>query len=773
MQTINQKRPAPKKEKNFLNEIFFKYFPYWPLFLVLMVGCTFAAFFKLQYTVPKYSTSASLLLKDEKKGTDDNQVIAALDQLSNKKIIENEIEVLRSKTLMNVVVEKLHLYAQIFEEGRTIPHNAYTSSPITIEASNPANLAFFEKIPLQFNASDSTVTVGGKKYPLNQYQNTDYGFLRFVPNRNLRKIAEKPLYFTLYNPLAISGDFLGNLSVESSSKLSTVVYIGLLDENPVRGEDILRELIKDYNQAAIDDKNNLAAKTLAFVQDRITGVEKELDSIQKKNQAYKSSQGAVDLSSQGKLFLQNVSDIDQKLGDVNMQMASLEQVEKYVESKNDGAGIVPSTVGLKDPSLSQLVDKLYESELTYEKMKRTNGENNPTLLALRDQINKIRPSILENIQSQKANLQASKNNLYSTNSTFSSMLQSIPQKERELIDINRQQSIKTDIYNFLLRKREESELSITMNISDSRVIDQPQSTFFPVSPNKKLFYLGGLAVAVVLTVLFVTMKEMLNRKVLFRHEIESMTSFPIIGEIILDKSKDPVVIREGQRTFIAEQFRRLRTSLGYLGITPKSKKLLITSTLSGEGKSFVAMNLALSLALTGKKVILLEFDLANPSLSKKLDVNYDKGVSSYIWEDCEPEEVIRRTNLHENLFFLPAGQLPDNPSELLMSPRVKELLTYLEAIFDMIIIDSAPVSLLSDAYVLSPMCDATLYVIKHKYTPKVYLERMDQDNMINQLKNMGIVFNGIQSRGFTKNGYGYGYGYGYIHNNGRKKKVTQ
>ena len=263
---------------------------------------------------------------------------------------------------------------------------------------------------------------------------------------------------------------------------------------------------------------------------------------------------------------------------------------------------------------------------------------------------------------------------------------------------------------------------------------------------------------------------MLNNKITFRHEIENLTSFPIIGEVAFDNSKEPMVIQEGKRTFIAEQFRRIRTSLAYLGVSHAGKKrVLVTSSLSGEGKSFVALNLALSLALTGKKVILLELDLANPSLSTKLEVDYEQGVSNYLLGECEPEDVIKRTTANNNLFFLPCGTLPDNPSELIMNERLKELLNYLEEIFDYVVIDSAPASLLSDAYVLSPMCHATLYVVKHKFTPKVYLERLEQENSVNQLMNVGIIFNGIKSRGFSKNGYGYGYGYGYIHDNSGKK----
>jgi tyrosine-protein kinase Etk/Wzc len=351
-------------------------------------------------------------------------------------------------------------------------------------------------------------------------------------------------------------------------------------------------------------------------------------------------------------------------------------------------------------------------------------------------------------------------------------LQTIPQKERDLIDISRQQVLKSNLLEFLQQKKSASDLSM-IPIPESRIVDEAQASLLPVTPKGKLIYLVALILAIILPAGLISIKEFMNRKILFRHEIESLTNTPIIGEISMDKSKDPLVIQQGKRTFIAEQFRRMRTSLGYVGGNTGKKKILVTSSLSGEGKSFVAANLALSLALTDKKVVLLELDLANPSLSTKLDVNYKEGVSNYLWGECEPEHIIKRTAANNNLFFIPSGPLPENPSELLMSDKLKELLVYLEEAFDIIIIDSAPATLLSDAYVLSPLCDVTLYVVKHKFTPKSYLERLDEENSANQLNNMRIVFNGIQSRGFTKNGYGYGYGYGYIHNNDTKTKTRK
>jgi len=771
MATPVQKTTNTKPGRSALSDVLFKYLPYWPIFIAFMIASLFAAWFYLRITPKKYEITASILIKDEKKGSTEGETINSLDQLSRKKIVENEIEILRSRTLMQEVVHNLHLYADLYEEDKLIPKSAYTISPVIVEAIKPDEIADSKKVPLSYNAKDSQVVVNNKVYPLNQVVNTEFGMLRFKINPNQTSQPVKPLYFTLTNPKKVTAGLLDGLTAIASTKLTSILTLKIRNTDPRQGEDILNELIRVYNKASLDEKNKLATNTATFVQKRLKEVEEELTEIEKKAQGYKSTRGAVDISTQGQLFLKSLNETDQQLADVDMQLTALNEVEKYVKKKEGQGGIVPSTLGLKDQILPDLLNKLQTKELEYEKLKKTTAENNPILVSIKNQIEKLKPGLLENIQNQRASLEASKLNLHSTTNSYATVLQSLPQKERELIDISRQQAIKSNLYAFLLQKLEESELSHRSNIIDTRIVDKAEASLEPVAPKSKLIYVVAFIMALAIPAGFVSLKEFLNRKILFRHEIEGLTTAPIIGEISLDKSKEQIVIQQGKRTFIAEQFRRMRTSLGYVGGNAGKKKILVTSSLSGEGKSFVALNLALSLALTDKKVVLLELDLANPSLSSKLDVNYDEGVSSYLQGESEPEQIIKRTSESENLFFVPAGPLPENPSELLMSEKLKELLAYLDLAFDIIIIDSAPASLLSDAYVLSPLCDVTLYVVKHKFTPKSYLERLDEENEVNQLKNLRIVFNGIQSRGFTKNGYGYGYGYGYIHNtNTRKKK---
>lgn len=758
----NAKFKVEEKESNFLANMIFQYLPYWPLFLLLIVLFSAGAWLYLRAQTPLYASSARLMIKDETKGTEDRKALEDLDLISTKKIIENEVEVIQSRTLLNNVIRELNLYAPVSHEGRLKATPAYLSSPVNIEVQATDKIRKTEKIPFSYDVETKEVILYGKRVALNQWVKIAPGIIRFVPNKYFEPNGIESFYFNLLPISEVAAGIQNRLEVKTSNKQTTILNLTLKDEVPQRGEDILNNLIAEYNRAIIVDKNVLAANTLQFVEDRLRSVERELDSIEKKSEQYRARKGAVNISEQGKLFLQNVSINDQKLTDINMQLAALNQVEKYVQSKASNSGVVPSTLGM-DPMLSQLLTKLYTAEVEYESLKKTTGEGNPQMLALARQIESMRPSLLENISTQKESLLASRGNLASTNGSYNSMLQTIPKTERELLEINREQSIKNSIYTFLLQKREEMALSQASTVSDSRVIDLAETAASPVSPKSKVVYLSALLLALFSGLGIVTARESLSRKIMFRHEIENLTSRPIIGEIVAEKTRDePIVIGETNKTFIAEQFRRLRTTLKFIGISPKNKRILITSAISGEGKSFVATNLALSLAITGKKVVLVDCDLNNPSLSKKLHIYNDLGVTQYLQGKSETEDIIQETGLNENLFFIPTGALPHNPSELIMSARMEALLDRLDELFDYVIVDTAPVSPVTDAYTLSPLCSATLFVIRHKYTPKVFVQRIDEENQMVPLKNMAIVFNGVKSRGFGSKNYGYGYGYGYI-----------
>jgi tyrosine-protein kinase Etk/Wzc len=756
--------------ENILQKIRSKYLPYWPVFLLLLVLCCGGAWLYQRFKVPLYESSATLIVKDEKRGTEDAKIIESLNNLSGKKLIENEIEVIKSRSLLRHVASELNLFSPVYQKAKWKDRSAYVSSPIKVMVLSPDSIKETPKVDFTYNKAGSTVTVGDSSYPLNKWVRTRWGNLRFEVNNPLYDSAGK-FYFALVHPKRVTQNLINTIDVNALSKMSSVVTLKTRDEVPERSEDILNRLIAAYNKAALTDKNTLTANTLKFLDERLTAVSDDLRNIEQRMQKYRADKGAIDISSQGQLFLKNVSDNDQKLSDVNMKLAVLDQVEQYVNSKNNNGGLVPSTLGISDTFLTGLLDNLYETELEYEKLKRTTGENNPMAASVADKIEKIKPSILENIRNQRKTLEASKKNLYTTNKDYTTVLQGLPQQERDLVEISREQNIKSTIYSFLLQKREETALSNSSSVVDSKIVDKAESSLDPVSSGKLILYLLAAALAFALGNIYVYLKESLNNKILFRQEIESMSSFPVIGEIIQQKSREPLVLKENTRSFISEQFRMIRNSLPYLGIGSKGgKKILVTSTVSGDGKSFVCANLGLSLAMTGKRVVLVEFDLSNPTLSSKLNMENTRGVTEYLTGEADANEVIAKVEANPNLYFISAGDIPENPADLILSDRTNALLNYLDQWFDYVIIDSAPVGLLSDGYVLSEKCDATLFVVRHGHTPKKMLKRIEENNRINELKNVALVFNGVRSRGFSKNGYGQGYGYGYIYQQERRGK---
>lgn len=751
------------KDTNMGQQLISKYLPYWPLFILFALVALALAYAYLRYVTPLYQASATVIIKDDTRGGGEDKFAQSLNLIEAKKSIENEIEVLKSRELMERVVKALYLYAPVNQEGKIKSGDAYTLSPISIEAKDPNSIQEVEKVNFEFDKSSQTVTLNNAdKYPINQFVNTAYGVLKFVPNKYNFSYAAKvknQLYFSLEDVRVVASSLLDGLKVVPN-KQSAIVEIIYKDAIPQRAVDIINKLIIIYDEISINVKNSSARSSLAFVNEQLNGIAHDLDSIERKVQQFKSAGGAADISIQGINYLKNVSDNDQKLGELNMKLSVINQVEQSVANKQSGEMLAPSTLGLDD-GLTAMLNQLRTKQMEYQSLKKTVGENNPALTALADQINKLQPTILENIQNTKQSLISSRQSVSATSGGYNSLLSSIPQKEQRLLQISREHQTKANQYQFLLQKKQEAEMTIESVVSNTRIVDSALASKYPVSPNKKMIYILAVMGAIGFCVGLITVKDSFTGKIKYRNEIEKMTQIPIIGEIAYEKTSSSLVIEKGTRSFVAEEFRKLRISLSFLGIDSSHKKLLLTSSISGEGKSFVAVNLAVSLSLTGKKVVLVDLDLNNPTLSKKLNVDFEDGVTEFLTDEKKPEDIVNKIDAFENLYFISAGGLPENPTELLANGKIKSLIDYLDNNFDMVIIDTSPAVLVTDAYILSGMCDATLYVIRHNYTPKVLIKRIDENNQINTIKNPAIVFNGVKTRGVFKNNYGYGYDYVY------------
>jgi len=746
------------EESNLLAELGQRYLPYWPLFVIFTIISLTSAFFYLKYTTPIYESSAVILVKDDKKGVDASKVLDALDVFGEKKIVENEVEILKSWPIMKSVVLKLGLYSHVFRKGNIRDVELYGKNlPVFFKAVKPDSLV----IQKGFKQQEFTIQKNGSIVINNKtYNNNDTvriagnDFIVKVLLFNLKEKENTTYYFTFNNLLKTSKGLSGGLIVEASSKMSTIIDINIKDNIPERGEDILNTLINEYQSAALVDKNKVASNTLEFIDKRLKVVLTDLDNVESNIKNFRTKEGILNLSAQSEIFLKSVQDNDEKISVIDIQLSVLKEVENYIYKKGNNPGTVPSLIGVSDPILAQLLTKLYEAEITYNQQQKISGEKSNLVVNLKQEIAKIKTDLLENVSNIRTSLLTSKNDIKLNLAKANTILNGVPEKEKQLIEISRQQTIKNSIYTFLLQKREETAISYMSSVSDSRVIESA-TTGGSVSPNVQLIYLITLAMGIGFSAIYVIILDQLNNKILFRRELEQKTGVPILGELMQgEPSLTNLAIKNGNRSMLAEQIRSVRTNMEFFGLKNDKKVVLINSTISGEGKTFVAINLAASFTLIGKKVAILELDLRKPKIAKDLlKTKNAVGITNYLSGNATLDDIIHRANDLNGLFVIPAGIIPPNPSELINSEEFKQMIDQLKQKFDYLILDSPPISLVTDAQLLSKLSDMVVYVVRHNYTQKVYLNMIAELYRQNKHPNMSILFNGVKPRG-----YGYGYG---------------
>jgi len=779
MQQINsnkQRRPQPEEQLDLLPMIRQRYLPYWPLFLLAIVLAVTAGFVYLRYATPVYWVSATLLVKDEKTGMDEADILSSLDLSGSKKVIENEIEILKSRTLAKEVIRKLDLYAEVTVKGKIRDDVAYKGSPLRFHFLEPDSIRGDEYtiLSMKYDVANKRVFLNGNSYPLYDTVYTTWGKMVITPKPGAQvDVRNKQYTLRIAGEKVLTGMIQNSLQVDPTTKAGTIIGLGYNDSDPDRGEDILNELIRAYNNASIEDKNRTSANTMNFVDSRLRVVTQELNQVESQVANFKQREGIVDLTEQSKIFLESVSGNDKKIAEADMQLSVLDSIEGYLTSAKEDEALVPATLGLTDPVLLDLISKLSDVELQLQRLKKTTGENSPLLESLTRQRAQLKPSVLQNVRNLRSNLVASKLKVEADNQRYSGMLTGVPQKEKAFLEVSRQQEIKNNIYTFLLQKREETAVASAAAVSDSRIVDAAEASPWPISPKKPII-LGISVIAAIAGVGgLITLRDLMKKEIAHRSEIEKATDAPILAEIVQNDGKEAVVVAEGNRSFVAEQFRTLRTALSYVGVNANGtlngngvnghrKTLLVTSSISGEGKSFVSVNLAVSLSLVKKKVALLEFDLRKPRISAMLNVSREPGISNYLVGQADALSIMQPVPGNEYLYILPAGVIPPNPTELILNGQLEALISHLKAKFDYVIIDTAPVGLVTDARLLAQYADATLYVIRHQVTPKLYLKMINEIYQNKEVGNLNIVFNGIQPRGaggYDANGYGYGYGY--------------
>jgi tyrosine-protein kinase Etk/Wzc len=740
-----------------LRAVLTRYARHWKWFVLSLIMAGGAAYVYTLYQTPIYEIKTSLLIKDDKKGLSEDNILKEMDIFAPKKVIENETEILKSYAMMDKVVGSLGLDVRYFQPTSTVKKEIYDQSPIRILVEKPTSELYETELNIAV-VDAQTVRIDDVAYPINQSLQTPYGQLRIFPRRTLKAGLEPILVQVVPRQMAVDG-LLDKLTVEPSSKASTVLLMTLEDNVPRRGKAILNNLISEYNQAAVVDKNIVAANTLHFIEERLRLIAGELTTVEKGVESYKSAEGITDLSSQAQVFLETVKDNDTQLNQANIQLGVIKDIERYVESKTDGRGVAPATLGVSDPVLVGLIGKISELELQRDQLSRTTVPNNPILQSLESQIKATKASLSENIQSIKQSLTGTQQKLRITNQQLENQIRTIPRKERALVNITRQQVIKNNLYTYLLEKREETALSYASAVADSRTIDPPRSGAQPIKPVKStIFLLFGL-LGLMLPVGAIAARDALNDRVSRRSDIEDASQIPILGEIMASRNVDPLVMVSGKRSVIAEQIRTLRTNLQFLRSNPTgSQVVMFTSSISGEGKSFLSLNLGASLALVDRPTVILEMDLRKPKLHSVLDLPNTIGISNYLIQECELDDILQPIPGFPNYHIITCGPIPPNPAELLSGPRLEQLFTELRQRFAYVIVDSPPIGLVTDAQLIAPHVDATMFMVRHDHTPKAYLRMIDNLYKEHRFQRLNLILNGVGSGESYQYGYSYNYG---------------
>ncbi|WP_114751710.1 GumC family protein [Pleomorphovibrio marinus] len=765
--------PNPDDNGNIKFKIL-NYLRYWYLYvlgLILFVGLGYVYILK---TTPEYATSTTILVNavpsnthNQMGGSDfsQNAVYTDLEGYQPAKTVENEAEILKSKSLMKRALEELNFNVSYFTDENYFRKKEIfgKQSPVVVELieydtlafSNPDLATKFTIIP----QSEDGFILENEKETQTMYE---YGeeitmpFGIFTVNKSENNPFASPVYIKFNNPYSLPNSYSSRVDVFIVNKLASIIEISITDPVPQKGILVLNKLLEIYNKDALKSKNQTAANTLEFVENQLNNVTSDIREIEEKIENFKKVNRITEISSDAQKYSENSNQYKNQLAEYAIQYDVLISIEEYLIEQQDDYQAVPSSHSIDDQTLLNLINEFNDIQKQRERLLRTNQPNHPLVVDLNDQLKSLRRGILENIKNIKKSVDIAQRNLMARATDLDVQSDKVPAIERQLLEISRQQSIKQEQYQYLVQKKEEAELSLAATtVSSSRIIDPALPGDTPVKPNKILVLAFSVFFGLFIPIGFVYGKTKFDNKIKLKKQVSSRTNIPILGEISKKNNKDFINITESVKTPVAEQFRLIRTNIQFALPNTLTKTILVTSSKSGEGKTFFSMNLAISFALTQKKVIVLEFDLRKPALLDGLKIDQGLGISEYLSDDnISLQDIItKHKDLPETLDIVGCGDIPENPAELILSAKVDFFMEQLKERYDIIIIDTAPVGQIADAYSLSRYADLTSYILRYNYSSLEMVEFLNENYQERKLKNPMIVLNDAK----VNMSYGYDY----------------
>lgn len=751
-----------------LRELLLKYLRKWHWFLLSVFLAFIIAFVFIKSSEIKYQVQTVILLRNDKtsSGISQKDMMESLGFIGFSKEVEDEIQVISSKKIINQAIDSLGIQIEYFEKNGLKYVKKYKNEPFKINLSKEFLDTLSNTINIYVKENNGTYNVNIKtkkrfseKHKLKNIQEafaTPIGKLNFTATALPKKDTKYKI--TIYPIKELVENYGERLNVTTVNKQSNAIKISIVESNIRMAEDFLNKVVELYNLDAIVDKNVIARNTANFIHDRLAIITKELFDVESDVENYKRSNKLTDLSSEATLYLETASEYEKRLTELETQLNMVNSVEDYIKSSKNADALIPANVITNDPSLSKSIQEYNMAVLERMKLAQNASEKNPALIQLDQQIAALKSNVLASVNSVKSGIQIAKNDVIRQGTQFSSKIRSVPTQERQFLEIKRQQEIKQNLYLFLSQKREETALNLASTAPAARTIDKAFASLLPVSPKVWIIYLMALIMGLLVPFLLIYFKDLINNKIEDAKEFQRLIKAPFLGSIGTSREGETIIVTEGKTTPVVEMIRLVRTNLQFVVGSKKSPVILVTSSFMGEGKSFVSINLAMSLALMKKKVLIMGMDIRSPMLSEYLHLPQHKGMTIYLSDvSVEPDEIILPSGQHEYLDVVPAGPVPPNPSELIMSPRLDAFVAYAKEKYDYIVIDTAPIGMVSDTYLLNRIADNSIFVAREKYTPRDATELINEVYEEGRLSGMGVVLNGTAS---TSSGYGYGYGYG-------------
>jgi tyrosine-protein kinase Etk/Wzc len=749
-------------------DLFYKYVRFLPLFLLSVAFALFIAYVYLRYATPIYNASGTLLIKSEQQGGGRNDKFEDVFVNSKTSNIQSEIEVLKSKPLMERVVGKLGLQFSYFVKGRIKTVNIYKQGPFLFEPFQLTDSlrTFSMKIKFindhQFRVNDDKTVIAFGQY----FKNAD-GIFRL--NRNPNVGMSKEYTINWQSTQSAARALAGSLQIVPKTSGTGILTISMQTTNAQMGADILNKLMEEYSDYSIEQKKKSSDQILTFIDARLNDYGHKLDSVQKIYLGLKIKYNLIDVEAQSATYFSNISGADKEINGQRLKLNVAEMVDDYLSDKKNEFNkvIVPSSLGLEDETLNELISSYNKEQLERQQLLGANVTvDNPAVTEINGQIEQLRISIRENLKNIKSSINSFISETSRKSTENESQLKELPVKIKELAEINQQLEAYQTLYKYLQEKKEETAISRASTISNSAVIDRAFPSGIPIKPNPRAIQILAILLGIGVPALAIFIGEILNDKVTTRFDIEKITPAPILGEIGHSYGNKALVVNKTTRSMVAEQFRSIRSNLQYILNKVDKSVLLITSSFSGEGKSYVSTNMGAVLALAGKKTIILEFDIRKPKVLSGMGIGKGPGITNYLVGKANLEDLIKQVPEQENLFVLGCGPVPPNPAELLLDQRVEDMFTWLRQHFDVVLVDTAPIGMVSDAMTLSKFADATLYLVRQGYTFKKQVALIDEFYQENKLPKVSIVINDVKMKpgygyyGYGRYGYGYGYGYG-------------